>query len=130
MKRKTGYILAGFLVMGLFFSIRSFANTNLEEIKLDNQYLQTYRGQEGIWIVPNRVKESIGDLIHNFGTTEHEIKRINGIPDNTRIPLTEPVFFLIMKTLLEVFYWKIKDAKYLDPIRGNLFGRSVLNIRL
>ncbi|WP_025181155.1 M23 family metallopeptidase [Leptospira interrogans serovar Szwajizak] len=93
MKRKTGYILAGFLVMGLFFSIRSFANTNLEEIKLDNQYLQTYRGQEGIWIVPNRVKESIGDLIHNFGTTEHEIKRINGIPDNTRIPLTEPVFF-------------------------------------
>ncbi|MGQ2869860.1 M23 family metallopeptidase, partial [Leptospira santarosai] len=93
MKRKTGYILAGFLVLGLFFSIKSFANTNLEEIKLDNQYLQTYRGLEGIWIVPNRVKESVEDLIHNFGTTEHEIKRINRIPDNERISVTEPIFF-------------------------------------
>ncbi|AOP36058.1 peptidase M23 [Leptospira tipperaryensis] len=93
MKRKTGYILAGLLVLGLLFSIKSFANTNLEEIKLDNQYLQTYRGSEGIWIVPNRVKESVGDLVHNFGTTEHEIKRVNGIPDNERIPVNEPVFF-------------------------------------
>lgn len=86
MKRKTGCILAGLLVLGLFFSIKSFANTNLEEIKLDNQYLQTYRGLEGIWIVPNRVKESVEDLIHNFGTTEHEVKKLTGFLTTKEFP--------------------------------------------
>ncbi|TGK21903.1 M23 family metallopeptidase [Leptospira fluminis] len=94
MKSKTGLTIAG-LSAGiiLLFALKSFANSNLEEVKIDNQYIQTYQGREGIWIVTGKMKESLEDLYHKFGTSELEVRVLNGIHDTGKIPSGEPVFF-------------------------------------
>lgn len=92
MKRKTILSIVGASAL-VVLSWKSFANTYLEEVKVDNQFIQTYQSREGIWIVPGKVKESLEDLYHKFGTSEREVRLLNGIHDSGKIQNSEPVFF-------------------------------------
>ncbi|PNV73346.1 M23 family peptidase [Leptospira inadai serovar Lyme] len=94
MKSKIRLTILGILTpLLLVFALKSFANPNLEEVKIDNQYIQTYQGREGIWIVTGKLKDSLDDLYHKFGTSELEVRVLNGIHDSGKIPASEPVFF-------------------------------------
>ncbi|WP_100714544.1 M23 family metallopeptidase [Leptospira perolatii] len=94
MKRKTGFTIAGGCALVLLlFSINSFANAHLEEVKIDNQFIQTYQNREGIWVIPGRVRESLDELYQKYGTSELEVRVLNGIHAAGKIPSTEPLFF-------------------------------------
>lgn len=94
MKRNTTRIaIAGASALLILLSWKSFANTNLEEVKVDNEFIQTYQSREGIWIVPGKVKESLEDLYHKFGTSDREVRLLNGIHDGSKIAHSEPIFF-------------------------------------
>lgn len=74
-------------------SLKTFANAKRELTFLDNHFVQTYAGRDGIWMIPQDYKKSPLELLEETGAGVEEFLSINGIPNIQKIPKSLPLFF-------------------------------------
>jgi len=106
-------ILYNFLIaIFILININIFSNTNRIRVAIDNKYIQTYRNQEGKWILNKGYHnpKKLMELAIEYQTTVEEIKKIN---DNN-----------LKKTYLFVPYGK----EYLIQLLKQGYGRRIYDI--
>lgn len=83
-----------YVLILLFFFQPLLAKNNYKEIvTIDNEYFQSYKGKLGKWVRPYKLSTSIYSFIRKIGSSEKEVKKLNSISPDERIPLQGAVFF-------------------------------------
>ncbi len=93
MKKVKKILLSGifFAAIGLW-TYKGFAKPRLEYVYLDNEYIQTYRDRDGIWMEPSREKKSIPEIVQSLGSSEADFLAINDVK-NLKKPLKGQMYF-------------------------------------
>lgn len=81
-------------LIAVFFAICSitFATPTKEIVTVDNPHFQNYKGRMGKWVQPYTLMTSLDFFMKKVGATESDIKKINDIPTNQKIPLKDVIF--------------------------------------
>ena len=62
-----------------------------ELVRIDGEELQSYRGRSGKWVILSNYRESIQELLREFGSSRREFKKINDI-HSLRVSQNVPYF--------------------------------------
>jgi murein DD-endopeptidase MepM/ murein hydrolase activator NlpD len=86
-------ILGIIISIGALFAYSIFAQPTKEYTILDNQFIQTYSGREGIWLALDKSKDSVEKTLLATGSNYQEFLAINHIQNEKKIPVQIPLFF-------------------------------------
>lgn len=89
---KKTIIYGTIIALGGLLSYNTFAHPKLDLTYLDNQYIQTYKDRDGIWIIHSS-KKPLEEIWQETGTNEAEFMKINKLSTLKKIPKNSPLFF-------------------------------------
>ena len=114
--------LQGLSANELFKSFQRQAETmrKVAQVKVDNQYVQSYRGELGVW----KDSHSYSYYAKKFGVTVAKIKKVNGF---SRRSNRRYVFYPYSKEYISKLRdidvirkeWQVPVAEFLWPVKGN-----------
>ncbi|WCL48490.1 M23 family metallopeptidase [Leptospira sp. GIMC2001] len=94
MKNTKKKLILGTIISGLgLMAYNTFALPKKEITYLDNRFVQTYEGRDGIWMIPSNNKNAIANLLEETGSSLETLLTVNNIPNEKKIPKTIPIFF-------------------------------------
>jgi len=105
----------------------AFAASFKKDVRIDNEFVQTYREKQGKWIILNESKFSLEKILKEYGSEEIDVRQINEIGLDASFPKSSPVFFPFgeeyVKNLLTVGKGRdivISDAReFIWPVSTN-----------
>jgi len=94
MKNKIKSLILGtILAIAALFTYTTFADSKKELTILDNQYIQSYEGKDGIWITIGKSKNALENILAENHTNYDEFLKINQLENAKKIPNNSPLFF-------------------------------------
>lgn len=97
------------------FQTSIFSNSYNKQIaRLDNEYIQTYKGRDGRWVQPYYLTSSFKTVMKRFGTSEKEVKQINEIPEDGHLPLRGAIFFPFSRDYMKKLFNQGKGRKMIE----------------
>lgn len=86
-------LFGAIISIGALFAYNVFAQPIKETTILDNQFIQTYSGREGIWLSLDKSKNSLEKNLVANGSEYQEFLLINHLQIEKKIPVQIPLFF-------------------------------------
>jgi len=101
-----------------------------KEVRIDNEFVQTYRDRSGKWLIINEIRQSTDKFLKEIGADENEVKYLNDIRLTDSLPKSQPLFFPFgddyLKSLMSA--GKGRDIVHSDfrefiwPVSSKIFG--------
>jgi murein DD-endopeptidase MepM/ murein hydrolase activator NlpD len=70
----------------------TFAKTEKQSIRIDNDFFQTYNESTGKWIILNESKVKLDTILNEWVKSENELRTVNQLSATETIPVNKPIF--------------------------------------
>jgi murein DD-endopeptidase MepM/ murein hydrolase activator NlpD len=80
------------IIISFWLKTTTIDSSSKQTIKVDNDYVHTYKEKEGKWVVLVESNSSLPTLIKLYDSNEELVRELNGISSTSVIPTRKPIF--------------------------------------
>lgn len=81
------------IVLAFWLKTTTVESSTKKAIRVDNDYIHTYKNRQGRWMIPSELPKSISMYIRELETSEDEVRNLNAFHDKGPLPAGKPIFF-------------------------------------